>query len=187
MHNSRRLGNRPDGARLIVDHHDRYQNRVRPDHVRQLFRRYPPVTVHAQTGNLKSVLPQKLQGRMHGCVFRLRRDNMLPCSHVRKCGSGQGHIICLGPARRKNNLFPAHLQRLRDLFPGPADRVLRPLSHIVQGRRIAVFFREHFYHPLHGPLTAPGRGRIIQIYFHFSSNHTGAAGSPSEPQRSGSP
>ena len=74
-------------------------------------------------------------------MLNRRRDDMLSLALVCQRSADQRQIVRLRAARRKDDLLLIAAERLRDLLFCFFNLILRRLSHVVQGGRIAVIFR----------------------------------------------
>lgn len=70
------LGDRLDGADLVIRVHDRHERRVGADGVRDLLRRDEAPLVHRQVGDLEALLFEGRAGVQHRVVLEHRRDDV---------------------------------------------------------------------------------------------------------------
>ena len=138
----RDAGNVRDGAGLVVDQHERDEDRILPQRLPDRINRNRPGGAGLQAGNFKAALLQQVETAADGIVLGHRADDMRSLA-LHALGAGeQGPVVALGAAGGEDQLCRAAAQRrchrstgtVEELFGFPAGgvggtRVSKLLGH----------------------------------------------------------
>ena len=156
------------GSDLVIDIHDAYQDRVRPDGGSQGFRIHTAVSVHGKEGHLIALSLQKLQGLIDGGMLDAEAYDVLSPLSPAKGRADEGQIVRLRSPGGKEDLPRLYLQGVCDLRPGGLHIILRPKPHHMFGGGISVILLHDLIHQPYHLRGYPGGGCIIKINFHTS-------------------
>ena len=164
------LGDRQDGADLVIRVHDRHERRVGADGVRDLLRRDEAPLVHRQVGDLEALLFECRAGVQHRMVLEHRRDDVffaLGGELVRR--TLDRPVIALRAAAGEVDLVRLGAERGGGLFARILDGEARAAPELVDARRVAVALGEPGHHRLEhlgGNLCCRG---VVRVYKPFHS------------------
>ena len=115
-------GNVIDRAGLIVDHHERDEDRVRPQRRAHALERDGAGAVRLQARDLVALFSQKVQRLAHGVVLHGGADDVFPAAaHVPRAGD-ERPVVALGAAGCEIHLVRLAAERFRRSGCAPYPR-----------------------------------------------------------------
>ena len=156
-------GNVIDRAGLIVDHHERDEDRVRPQRRAHALERDGAGAVRLQARDLVALFFQKVQRLAHRVVLHGGADDVFPAAaHVPRAGD-ERPVVALGAAGCEIHLVRLAAERFRDLAARLIHGGLGLAAELVGRARVAKALRHHIYCRLRCLRADTGRCGIVQI------------------------
>ena len=133
-----RLRQRLHTPDLIIDMHDRHQDRIPADGTLQILQRYPAQTIHRKISHLKS-LPLQIGHRLQDRRMLHPRGDHMPASSVIRHGrTDQRNIVRLRTAGCKKDLLLAYLQQPGQGFSCIPQILFRFYAFMMHAGRISI-------------------------------------------------
>ena len=173
------LGNRKNGANLVVGIHDADQCGIGPDSLPYLSGGDQPLAVDRQIGNLKAFLFQHLHGMQHRVMLKIGGNEMpLPFPRSRRRRTFDRPVVRLGAAGGKIDFRGLGVERFGDLLAGGFQRFfgLAPLR--VDARGIAIPLGQIGEHCVENGFGNRGGCRMIRVYKAFFHDDTSRTAEP---------
>jgi hypothetical protein len=132
------LGDRLDGADLVVGVHDRDKGRVLVDRRVDLLRVDPAVSVNRHDRDLEAGALQDGAGVQHRFVLNPAGHDVPALGACRPGGALDGEVIGLAAATGEDDLARLGAEDLGDPLPGLVEPLPGAAARGVQARRVAV-------------------------------------------------
>jgi hypothetical protein len=128
---------RIDGADLVVDGHDRHQDRVGGDCRAEVRRRDQAITIDRQVGHVEPDPLEELHRVENRRMLDRGGDQVLALAEVAERDPLDRQVVRLRPAPGEGHLFRRDAQDAGDLLTGSVDVAVRLLAGVVARARVA--------------------------------------------------
>ena len=157
------VGDRQDGAGLVVDHHDGDEDRIRTQRLFESVDRDIALMVGLQVRDLEAFCLKLLHGMQHCVMLDGGRDDVAAALAEAVDGREDGPVVGLSAAGGEEHAVRLCAERVRDLLPRLTQAAVCRDAKLVYGRGIAPAVRQHVGHRLHAGGTRLRGGGIIKI------------------------
>ena len=158
------LGDRLDGADLVVGEHHAHEHGVVGDGVQELIGVHHAVGVDGQVGDLEAGVLQVAERVEDGVVFDGRGDDVLAAAHLCKGGALDGGIVGLAAAAGEDHLAGPAAQDAGHGLPRLVERPARILRQRVEAGSVAEPLGEVGQHGLHDLRAHRRGGSMVHVY-----------------------
>ena len=158
-----------DRADLVVGEHHRHKAGVLPDGVPDGLHGHDAVFGDLHIGHVPAFFLQLFQRVEHGVMLEGGGDDVLPVlsRSVLRRGDDR-HIVRFGTSGGKGDLARLAAQHRGGSLAGVLEHFLCPLTHGMEGGRIAPGLLHHPDHGLDGCLAGFRRGGVVGVYVHHT-------------------
>ena len=160
------LGNRLDGADLVVGGDDADERRPLGDRGGQLLGVDAPVSVHGEVGDLEAVAVEDGGAVHHRLVLDAAGDDVAAVRGAGPCDALQRQVVGLGSARGEDDLAGLGAKVMRDLLAGLVEALAGAAARRVDARRVAMMLGEIREHGLEHLRSQRRRRRVIEVDRH---------------------
>jgi hypothetical protein len=161
---ARELGDRLNGADLVVRMHHRDECRVVGQCGAKRVGREDAAFVDRQERGLPPSPCKRLERVEHGLVLDGAGDHMAAAGGLQGLGyASNSQVVSLGPASGEDDLAGVRPEKRGHGRPSLINNRLGPLPEVVHARRVAVFLTKNGCHPVERRGCEGSRGVVVEV------------------------